>query len=176
VLAWLDADAGAARPYVESLLCSGVEIVERVVVHILDQRFQALADLVPKAISPTLFDAGHRHELHLFLEHHFQQLTEDEKAAVLDIIRRLPLPDRGDNSERIRLRIQQNWLKPIAGQGYEPADTWLADLNKALGTSAMFVPPDFNRYHEMRWGFGPTPHEAQELVAFAQAGKPSSIA
>ena len=170
VLAWLDADTDAARTYAESLLGSGAEIVERVAIHILDQRFGALRDLVPKAISPALFDAGHRHELHLFLEHHFQQLTEDEKARVLGIIRGMPLPDRGDNSEQIRLAIQQNWLTPIAGQGYEPADTWLAELNEALGTSAMFARPNFNSYHEMRWGFGPTPHEAQELVAFAQAG------
>jgi len=170
VIAWLDADTDAARPYAESLLDSGVEIVERIAIHILDQRFEALRDLVPNAISPALFDAGHRHELHLFLEHHFQQLTEDEKARVLDIIRDLPLPDRGDDSERIRLGIQRNWLTPIAGQGYEPADTWLAELNEALGTSAMFARANFNSYHEMRWGFGLTPHEAQELVAFAQAG------
>jgi hypothetical protein len=170
VIAWLDADTDAAQLYAESLLSSGAEIVERIAVHILDQRFEALRDLVPKAISPALFDAGHRHELHLFLEHHFQQLTDDEKAGVFEIIRDLPLPNRGDDSERVRLRVQQNWLLPIAGQGYVPADTWLAELNEALGTSAMFARPNFNSYHESRWGFGPTPHEAQELVAFAQAG------
>jgi hypothetical protein len=170
VIAWLDADTDAARPYTESLLGSGAEIVERIAIHILDQRFEALRDLVPIAISPARFDAGHRHELHLFLEHHFRQLTEDEKAGVLAIIRDLPLPDRGDDSERIRLGIQQNWLTPIAGQGYEPAETWLAELNEALGTSAMFARPNFNSYHEMRWGFGPTPHEVQELLAFAQVG------
>jgi hypothetical protein len=170
VLAWLDTDADAAGPYVESLFGSGVEIVVRVAIHILDQRFEMLRDLVPKAISPALFDAGHRHELHHFLEHHFQQLNDGEKAAVLDIIRGLPLPDRGDDSERIRLGIQQNWLTPIAGQGYDPVDAWLAELNETLGTSAMFARPNFNAYHETRWGFGPTPHEGQELVAFAQAG------
>jgi hypothetical protein len=170
VLAWLDTDTDAARPYVESLFGSGVEVVERVAVHIVDQRFEALRDLVPKAISPALFDAGHRHELHHFLEHHFQELNEDEKAAVLHIIRNFPLPDRGDDSERIRLGIQQNWLTPIAGKGYEPADRWLHELNEALGTSSMFPRPDFNSYHETRWGFGPTPHEAQELAALAQAG------
>ena len=170
MLAWLDADTDAARTYAESLLGSGAEILERVAIHILDQRFGALRDLVPKAISPALFDAGHRHELYLFLEHHFKELTEDEMARVLDIIRGLPLPDRGDNSEQIRLAIQQKWLTPIAGQGFEPADTWLAQVNEALGKSAIFACPSFNRYHETRWGFGPTPHEAQELVAFAQAG------
>jgi hypothetical protein len=170
VLAWLDADADSARPYVESLFGSGAEIVERVAIHILDQRFKALRDLVQKAISPGFFNGGHRHEMHLFLDHHFQQLTEDEKATVLEIIRGLPLPDRGEDSERIRLGIQQNWLTPIAGHGYEPADAWFAELNQELGTSAMFARPNFNSYHEMRWGFGPTPHGAQDLVAFAENG------
>jgi len=170
VLAWLDADAAAARPYVESLLGSSVEIVERVAIHILDQRFDTLRELAPKLISGALFDAGHLHELHVFLQHHFQELTEDDKAGVLDIIRNLPLPDRGDDSERRRLAIQQNWLTPIAGKGYEPADSWFSQLNETLGTYAMFPHPEFNSYHETRSGFGPTPHEAQELVAFARAG------
>lgn len=170
VLAWFDADTDAARPYVENLLSSGAEILQRVAIHILDQRFDALRELVPKVISPALFDAGHRHELHLFLEHHFQHLTEGERAGVLNIIRNLPLPDRGDDSEQILLGIQQNWLMPIAGKGYEPADKWLSELNEAIGKSAMFAHSDFNSYHETRWGFGPTPHEAQELVAFAQTG------
>ncbi len=170
LLAWLDADPDTARPYVEGLLASGTEILERIAIHILDERFEAVRNLAPKVVSPAVFDAGHRHELHQFLDHHFQQLTDDEKAAILDIIRGLPLPDRGEDSERIRLGIQQNWLTPIGGKGYEPADAWLAELNQALGGSAMFAHPDLNSYHEMRWGFGPTPHETQELVAFAEQG------
>ena len=117
-----------------------------------------------------MFDAAHRHELYNFLRNHFQQLTEEEKARVLRIIRDLPLPDRGDNSELIRHDIQRKWFKSIEGKGYEPADSWLSELNDALGESAKFVPADLNIYHETRWGFGPAPHEAQELIAFAQAG------
>ena len=170
MLAWLDADTDAARPYVGGLFDSGAEVVERVAIHILDQRFETLRELVPKAISSALFDDGHRHELHVFLARHFQELNEDEKAGVLHIIRNFPMPDRGDDFERIRLGIQQNWLTPIAGKGYEPADSWFRELNEAPGISSMFPRPDFNSYHETRWGFGPTPHEAQELAALAQAG------
>jgi hypothetical protein len=104
VLAWLDSDAKTAQPYVESLLGSGSEIVERVAIHLVDQRFETLRALVPTEISPAFFNSGHRHELHLFLKSHFQQFTEAEKAATLDAIRGLPLPDRGYDSERIRLR------------------------------------------------------------------------
>lgn len=170
VIAWVDSDARTARPYVENLFDSGSEIVERVAIHLVDQRFETLRALVPKAISPAFFDSGHRHELHLFLKSHFQQFTEAEKAATLDAIRGLPLPDRGEDSERIRRGIQQNWLLAIAGQGYEPADTWLAELTSAEGAMQVIEHPDFNSYHEMRWGFGPTPHNVEELVAFAERG------
>ena len=44
-------------------------------------------------------------------------------------------------------------MTPIAGQGYEPADMWLAELNEALGRSTMLSRANFNSYHEMRWGF-----------------------
>jgi hypothetical protein len=170
VLAWIDSDAEAAQPYVESLLSAGSEIVERVAIHLVDQRFEALRGLVPKAISPSFFDSGHRHELHLFLKNHFRQFSLDEKTATLDAIRGLPVPDRGDDSERLYRRIQQNWLSAIAGQGYEPADTWLAELNDTLGSTGSFPRPDLNSYHETRWGFGPTPHNVQDLIAFARGG------
>ena len=58
VLAWLDNDAATARPYVEALLASGSEIAERVAVHLVDQRFEALRELAPKLITPALFDFG----------------------------------------------------------------------------------------------------------------------
>jgi hypothetical protein len=171
VLAWLDADINAARQYVASLLVAGVEIVERIGIHILDRRFDVLRDITPRAISPTLFDAGHLHELYHFLGHHFQNLNDEERAEILRNIQNLPTPDRGNDSERIRLRNQQNWLKSIAGKGYEPVDSWLGAINEALGDPANFVPSDFNSYRQMRWGSGPTPHTAEELVALARAGK-----
>lgn len=170
MLAWIDSDAGAAEKYVEGLFSSGSEIVERVAVHLVDQRFDALRSLVPNAISPSFFDSGHRHELHLFLKSHFQHLSGEEKTATLDAIRGLPLSDSGEDSARFQHDIQRNWLSAIAGQGYEPADSWLAELNGALGPAASFFHPDFNGYHETRWGFGPTPHNVQELVVFAQGG------
>src|SRR5207253_3508109 len=98
----------------------------------------------------AFFDAGHRHELHLFLKAHFHQFSGEEKAATLTIIRGLPLPDRGEDSERMRRGLQQQWLLPIAGQGYEPADSWLAELARAEGAMGQSPHPEFNSYHEMR--------------------------
>ena len=142
VLAWLDADIDVARQYVVGLLVSGVEIAERVGIHIVDQRFDVLRDMTQSAISIAFFDAGHRHELHNLLEHHFWNLTDEERGEVLENIRNLPTPERGSDSERIRLRNQQNWLKSIVGKGYEPADSWLAAISDAAWRSPriLFLP------------------------------------
>ena len=57
----------------------------------------ALRDLVPKAISPAMFDAAHRHELHHFLEHHFQHLTaEERRRKSWTSFGTCRLPDRGE--------------------------------------------------------------------------------
>lgn len=170
MLAWIDSDAKAAGRYVEALLSSGLEIVERVAVHLVDQRFEALRGLVPKVISPSFFDSGHRHELHLFLNNHFQHFTEEEKTATLDAIRSLPLPEKRGDPERTLRNAQRTWLSAIAGQSYPPADSWLAELNDILGPTGSLFHPSFNSYHETRWGTGPTPHNVQDLIIFAEGG------
>jgi hypothetical protein len=170
MLAWIDFDAETARPYVEALLASGSQIVERVAIHLLDQRFERLRKLIPQCLSPAFFDSGHRHELRLLLKNHFPQFSEAEKSTTLDAIHGLPLPERGNDPARILLSRQQSWLSALAGHKYSPADAWLTDVNSTLGTTEAFPNPDFNSHHFMRWGFGPTPHKVSELVAFAEAG------
>ena len=79
MLAWIDSNSGASGKYVEGLFRSGSEIVERVAVHLIDQRFEALRSMVPNALSPSFFNSGHRHELYLFLKSHFKHFTEVER-------------------------------------------------------------------------------------------------
>jgi hypothetical protein len=169
VLAWLDSDAETAQPYIEGLLGSNSEIVERIAIHLVDKRFDSLRNLVSKALSPAFFDSGHRHELYLLLKAHFRKFTHEEKEETVNAIRGLPLPDAGEESERLRRIVQQNWLSAVAGQSYEPANTWLAELN-VLSPEGVRPHPEFNSYHESHWGFGPSPHNVQDLVAFAESG------
>ncbi len=170
VLAWIDNHAQEARGYVEGLLSSGSEVVERVAIYLVDQRFGTLRGLVAKVVSPSFFDSGHRHEVYLFLTHHFPHFTEEEKTQALNAIRDLPLPDRQEDPERRQRSAQRQWLSAISGQGYEAADIWLAQLNEILGPVGSYFHPDFNSYITTGWGYGPTPHNVQELVGFAERG------
>lgn len=79
LLSWVDVDATKAQPYIEQLLNSGSEIVERVAIYIVDQRFEVLRSSVPSAIRPALFDTNHLHELYQLLKNHFLQFNDVEK-------------------------------------------------------------------------------------------------
>ena len=46
----------------------------------------------------------------------------------------------------------------------------MAELARAEGALGQPPHPEFNSYHETRWGFGPTPHNVEELVTFAERG------
>ena len=170
MLAWIDSDAEAASRYVEGLFNSGSEIVERVAIHLVNQRFETLRSLAPKVISSSFFDSGHRHELHVFLTRHFRSLSDEVQTATIDAIRSLPLPDRGEDSQRRQHFDQQAWLSAIAGHGNETADAWMAELSDTIGPTRLSFPPDFNSYHESRSGPGPTPYNVDELVVFARDG------
>ena len=47
------------------------EIVRRVAIHILDQRFDTLCSLVPLLLTPPIFDTGHLHEFSYLPEKSF---------------------------------------------------------------------------------------------------------
>lgn len=170
LLAWIDSDSTSAVPYIDALLDTGSKIVERIAIYLVDQRFDILRGSVTKAIRPAFFNTGHLHELYHLLKNHFRAFTDDEKSATLAAIQKIPIPDRGEKSERLWRYNQRDWLSAIAGQGYEPADSWFNQLKQDQTLGGLSPHPDFMGYHESRWGFGPTPHSADELVALAESG------
>ena len=56
------------------------------------------------------------------------------------------------------------------GKGYAPADKWFAELNADLKIEGKSSHPEFHSYMTASSGFGPTPYEVKELVAFAEDG------
>jgi hypothetical protein len=170
LLGWVDHDAASASSFNERLLTDDSEIVRRIAIHLVDARFEALRSSVPLLLSPEIFDMGHLHELYVLLKDRFQLFTEEEKAATLNAIREIRRPNKGDDSERLQRSGQRRWLSAVAGHGYEPADKWFQELVSDHTLGGISPYPDFHMYVESRWGFGPTPHGFQELVAYAEDG------
>lgn len=170
LLSWVDHYIDTARPFIEVLLREQVEIVRRIAIFIVGQRWALLRNLYASTLGPRLFDAGHVHELYYLLRAHFDEFTEPEKAATIEAIRSLPRPSRGEDPDRLLKRIQRDWLSAVTGKGYQPAESWFGELMSDQTLGAPSEHPDFHSYMESWSGPGLTPYRVQELLAFAENG------
>ena len=144
LLAWLDHDPTNASSYVEAMLDSGTEIVERVAIYLVDRRFDLLQACVAKATKPAFFDLGHHHELYHLLKHHFSAFPDEIKSATFVVIEHFALPDREENSKAIQERNQRLWLSTISGQGYAHGPL-VRPINARSKLRSMIAAPRFHR-------------------------------
>lgn len=170
LLSWVDHDLVAAKPFVEALLGDEAEIVRRVAIYVLGQRWGALGCTYLTLVGPRLFDDGHRHELYGLLRDRFHEFNDEEKAATIAAIRQLPRCSAGDDPTRRLRYVQRRWLSAVAGKGHEPADTWFKELSYDQSLGPVSEHPDFHAYMESWSGPGPSRYSVQELLAFAEDG------
>ena len=168
VLAWCDVDVDGAKQYVRGLLAGDSEMLRRIGLYVLAERWDSMRELYSPVVGPDLFKHGQIHELYALLKRRFGAFDEAQRAATLGAIRSIPQTDDED-SERWLRAIQLRWLSAVSGTSYEPAATWLSEL-RANTDIAVPDHPDFNTYMETSWGPGPSPYQVPELVGFAAEG------
>ncbi|CAA6603840.1 conserved hypothetical protein [Rhodospirillaceae bacterium LM-1] len=169
LLSWTEKDSPTAKAFIVPLLNDKAQIVRRIAIHLVDEKFAVFRDIVLVLLSPSLFEPGHLHETYRFLKSHFGEFTPEEKKATFDAICALTVEGGDDANVRLR-RLQRLWLSAIEGKGSTEAGKRLTDLraDKALG--GMSSHPDFHTYMESHWGFGDSPYTVQQLQAFADDG------
>jgi hypothetical protein len=175
LLHWVDHDADAAVSYVDSMLKDHAQIIRRIALNTINQRWDALRSMFSALIGPNLFEQGLLHETYHLLERHFQSFSDTEKTATLKAIRELPKPEAGEDSERYLRHKHRDWLSAIAGKGSAEADAWFEQLLADSSLGALSGHPSFNSYMETWRGPGPSPYQPQELLAFAQVGTLTEI-
>lgn len=167
LLSWVDHDPDEARPFIETLLRDEDEIVRRIGIYVLGQRWTVLRSLYTSVCNAQFFASGHIHELYGLLRTQFEMFSESERMATIEAIRQLPLSTRDEESVLLLKRTQRNWLSAIAGKGYASADSWYQELSADIAIGSLSEHPDFHAFMESWSGPGPTPYRAQELLAFA---------
>jgi hypothetical protein len=170
LLSWIDNEPKGSTVFVESILKDENEMIRRIAIHVLGQRWSVLTDLYSNIIGPQLFDSRNIHELYHLLKERFVLFGEKEKSSTLEAIRHLSAPPDHEEPDRFLRRTQRNWLSAIAGKGYKPVDNWFMELEADGSIGKLSDHPDFHSYMETWSGPGPSPYSAQELFAFAEEG------
>jgi hypothetical protein len=168
VLGWCDVELPGATKFVEGLLHSDIEMLRRIGIYVLAERWSALRDLYLPIVASELFDSNNIHEVYDLLARRFEEFDEKQKTLTIEAIRGLAVPDGEDAEQRLQ-HVQRRWLSAIWNTMFKPAAEWIAEIK---ATTAAGVPehPNFNSYFETFSGPGPSPYQVQELVAFAQEG------
>lgn len=166
LLNWCDVDGAGAKDRVKRLLKSDVQMLRRIGIHVLNQRWPLLGGLYPGIVDPDLFQQGHVHELHALLKERFESFDAEEKARTFDAIHRIS-PPAGEDAERYEFR----WLSAMSLTRYEPVATRLSELRSAR--VAVLEHPDFN-FHvtgTFFWTGGASRYRLRDLVVFAEDGR-----
>ncbi len=170
LLAWASQDPAGTRPSVARLLRDSSDIVRRIALYVLNQRWEVLGEVFPPLISAALFDIGVLHELYALLRDRFAFLTPDQRSSIVAAIREIPLPTKSSEPDRTLRYVQKRWLSAIAGRGDAGADAWFGELKADESLGGISEHPDLLSYVETQWGPGPTAYQPEELVAFAREG------
>ena len=170
LLFWIDNEPEGATVFVAEILGDENEMVRRIAIYVLGQRWSVLKSLYSNIIGSQLFDSRNIHELYHLLKERFIEFSESDKAATLEAIRQLPPPPDHEEPNRLLRHTQRNWLSAIAGKGYEPVDSWFRELEADQSLGKLSEHLDFHSYMETWSGPGPSPYSTQELLAFAEDG------
>ena len=81
LLAWTDADRDSAEPFVRRLLTDTNEMLRRVGIFLLAERWPHLKSLYPSIVGPRFFERAHLHELYWLLRRRFEGFSDDDKSA-----------------------------------------------------------------------------------------------
>lgn len=168
LLSWIEADEAEAMAFVCRLLRDDAQIIRRVAIHVVDEKFSLFRDVIPDLLSRVFSDFGQLHEVYRLLQSHFHEFTHAEQQTALDGIRAIDVSGE-DKDIRLR-RIQRIWLSAIQGKGSNEADAWFTKLLADTSLKGMSRHPDFLSYHGSHWGFGNSLYTVQQLKAFADGG------
>ncbi|MFN8719476.1 MAG: hypothetical protein ACK52I_04275 [Pseudomonadota bacterium] len=168
LLSWMDTDEAAAKVFVCRLLKDDAQIIRRVAIHVVDEKFLTFRDAIPDLFTHVFSDFGQLHEVYRLLQSHFHEFTPAEQRTTLEAIRAIVV--RGKDPITELRSIQRVWLSAIQGKGSNEADAWFAELQADPSLKGMLPHPDFHSYHESHSGFGNSPYTVPQLQAFADGG------
>lgn len=151
-----------ARSYVDQLLASELQIVQRTALHCVRVIYPQLEPLINSAIDPRFFGAPYRHELWWLLHDHFRHFTADQRHRTLKVIGDLEeAEDAGVRQRQATAYRQASWFAAIQDD---------AEGRKRFDESVSIAGaepehPDFSSYTSVGWVRHESPIDVEELKA-----------
>jgi len=170
LLSWAATGDKCVNMFISDLLKDNLDILRRVALHVIDERFEDFGGLLSSVINTQLFEPPYHHEVYRLLSRHFADMSVQAKAQIVDTIRALPLPESGEHRDLRVKHIKREWLSAISRKGFPEADKLLDELNTETDLGASSEHPEFLTYHESRSGPGPSPFSVDVLIAAAKDG------
>ena len=152
----------AARSYVDNLLGSELQIVQRTALHCVRVVYPQLEPLIDSAIDQRFFSAPYRHELWWLLHDHFGRFTVDLRRRALEAIEDLEENDDAGIRQRQATAYRQAcWFAAIRDdvEGRKRFDECVSIAG------AKPEHPDFSSYSTVGWVGYESPIDVEELKA-----------
>ncbi len=163
LLAYVEAAPETSSEYVGRLLESPFEIIRRIAVFVIDQRYHHLSSLVDRLIEHRYFTSNFRHELWHLLRNHYNQFSADQKKRVWHAISALVEEDEnGQLSEGVTAYRRAIWLSAIKDYG-EDIDQFYRRCVDLAGNEPEH--PDFSSYTTSGWVDHKSPIPMEELLS-----------
>ena len=159
LLTFVDKSPNDAKAVVRELLNSDLEIHKRIGIHVVDERYGPLSDVLPPQLS-QLLKLPLIHETYRLLQRNFGSMTPEQQENIVGAIRAVSLaPDKAEETKRFQSRLAH----AIRGKGNEHAERLHAELADTANWDREDMHPDFLSYMTSWTGPGPSPYSIEQL-------------
>lgn len=155
-------------PLVTELLSDQLQILRRIIIYVINERWEDFGRLYPDLLRSEPFSSGHLHELYRLLSSHFSDMNVALQGQTVAAIKAIRPPTWSDEPELDLLRIKFRWLSAIARKGNVEADCLFEELAADPRIGPLPEHVDYNSYMTSWVGPGPSAYSASELIAFAE--------
>ena len=157
----MDERPAEAYEYIQTLLNSPYQTIERVAIYCIGQHFQQCLPLTDKLIDDKYLQSNYRHEIWHFLHQNYAAFGEAQKHNVLALIQgKVRTDEDGSVMEGASAYERSTWLAAIKDFGQEEAAKYQEAVNVAKTEPDH---PDFSSYSTSGWGGQKSPYSVEEL-------------
>lgn len=163
LLSYIESAPQSAGEYVRILLENQYNTINRIAIHVVDNRYDTLKQLTESVTISDYLASNYRHEIWHFLHNHYQDFSDVQKEHIKKIITDIAEFDDDNQLKPAATAYRQvTWLSAIKDYGED-----VAEAHKRLAAIAGGEPehPDFSSYTSVGWVDHESPIAKEELLA-----------